>query len=182
LRSSAAHPTMRAGWRRASTALRLDANLARLPSSRLTDRSNNGSGGSQSPNDGALRQPAVSLFLVSPRFPHSHAAQSKPQPDLISPGLASNLRHRFEQPCRAGGAGGFCSKQSSRDGLTVEATCKPAADQFFRATSVLERGGAEVTAATTTSAASVRTTNTGRSFDAMPLAGWRIHRLLTTPL
>src|SRR5271157_500134 len=63
----------------------------------------------------------------------------------------------------------FCSKQSSRDSLTVEATRKPAAGQFCKATSVLERDRAEVTAATTTAAASVHSTSTGRSFEAVPL-------------
>jgi len=61
------------------------------------------------------------------------------------------------------------SKQSSRDSLTVEATRNPAADQFCKATSVAERGCAEVTAATTTSAESVQRTNTGRNFEAAPL-------------
>ncbi len=51
----------------------------------------------------------------------------------------------------------------------MDATRKPAADQFCKATSVVERGCAEVTAATTTSAASVQSTKTGRSFDAAPL-------------
>src|SRR5208282_5636601 len=63
----------------------------------------------------------------------------------------------------------FCSKQSSRDSLTVEATRNPAADQFCKATSVVERDCTDVTAATTTSAASVQRTNTGRSFEATPL-------------
>ena len=62
-----------------------------------------------------------------------------------------------------------CSRQSNRDNLTVEAARKPAAAQFCKATSVAERGCAEVTAATTTSAASVQSTKTGRSFEAEPL-------------
>ena len=63
----------------------------------------------------------------------------------------------------------LCSKQSNRESLTVEDTRKPAADQFCKATSVVERGAAEVTAATTTSEASVQCTRTGRSFEAVPL-------------
>ena len=63
----------------------------------------------------------------------------------------------------------LCSKQSSRDNLTVEATRNPATDQFCKATSVVLRGWADVTAATTTSAASVQSTNTGRNFEAVPL-------------
>jgi len=61
-----------------------------------------------------------------------------------------------------------CSKQSNRDILAVEATRKPAAAQFCKATSVGVRGWAEVMAATTTSAASVHSTKTGRSFEAVP--------------
>ena len=45
----------------------------------------------------------------------------------------------------------LCSKQSSRDSLTVEATRNPATDQFCKVTSVVVRGCADVTAATTTS-------------------------------
>ena len=65
----------------------------------------------------------------------------------------------------------FCmdpAKQSNRDILAVEATRKPAAAQFCKATSVEVRGRAEVMAATTTSAASVHSTKTGRSFEAVP--------------
>ena len=51
----------------------------------------------------------------------------------------------------------------------MEATRKPAADQFCKATSVAQRGAAEVTAATTTSEASIQSTRTGRSFEAVPL-------------
>ena len=63
----------------------------------------------------------------------------------------------------------ICSKQSSRESLTVEATRNPAADQFCKFTSVVERGCAEVMAATTASPASVQRTKTGRSFEAAPL-------------
>jgi hypothetical protein len=52
---------------------------------------------------------------------------------------------------------------------TVKATRKPSAGQYCNETSIVERGGAEVTAATTTSAASVHSTSTGRSFEAVPL-------------
>ena len=62
-----------------------------------------------------------------------------------------------------------CSKQSNRDSRTVEAVRKPDVDQFYKATSVVERGGAEVMAATTTSAASVQSTKMGRSFEVTPL-------------
>ena len=51
----------------------------------------------------------------------------------------------------------------------MDATRKPAAGQNCKATSVGERGGAEVMAATTTSAASVQSTKTGRSLEAAPL-------------
>jgi hypothetical protein len=63
----------------------------------------------------------------------------------------------------------FCSRQSSRESLTVDATRNPAADQSRRAASVVERGRAEVTAATTASLASVQRTRTGRAFEAAPL-------------
>lgn len=62
-----------------------------------------------------------------------------------------------------------CSRQSSRDNLTVDATRNPSADQSCKRTSAGERGPAEVTAATITSAASTHNTRTGRSFEAVPL-------------
>jgi hypothetical protein len=51
----------------------------------------------------------------------------------------------------------------------VDATRKPDTAQFCNIISVVERGCAEVTAATTASAASVQSTKTGRSFEPAPL-------------
>jgi hypothetical protein len=62
----------------------------------------------------------------------------------------------------------ICSRQSSRESLAVEATRKPAGCQSVKITSVGERGGAEVTAATTTSAESSQRRRTGRILDALP--------------
>src|ERR1019366_5318759 len=62
----------------------------------------------------------------------------------------------------------FCSRQSSRDSRTAEATRSPSACQSCKGTSLADRGAAEVTAATTESAASSQSTSTGRIFAALP--------------
>ena len=63
----------------------------------------------------------------------------------------------------------LCSRQSKRERRTVDGTRNPAAAQFCKRTSDAERGGADVTTATTTSAPSSQSKRTGRSLEATPL-------------
>ncbi len=62
-----------------------------------------------------------------------------------------------------------CSRQSSLDSRTVDGRRNPSDDQSSRVTSVTERGGADVAAATTASSASIHSTITGRRLAATPL-------------
>lgn len=63
----------------------------------------------------------------------------------------------------------ICSKESKRDRRTVEGTRRPSDTQSQSGTSVADRGGADVTAATTASRESNHSINTGRIFDPNPL-------------